>query len=34
MAIGAVSIACTPSYASIGLIAPLLVVAGGLVQPA
>jgi hypothetical protein len=28
MAIGTVSIACTPSYASIGLIAPLLVVAG------
>jgi metabolite-proton symporter len=32
MAIGTVSIACTPSYASIGLIAPLLVVAGRLVQ--
>jgi MFS family permease len=30
MAIGTVSIACTPSYASIGLIAPLLVVAGRL----
>jgi MFS family permease len=29
MAIGTVSIACTPSYASIGLMAPLLVVAGG-----
>ncbi len=32
MAIGTVSIAFTPSYASIGLIAPLLVVAGRLVQ--
>ncbi len=32
MAIGTVSIACTPSYASIGLIAPLLVVTGRLVQ--
>ena len=32
MAIGTVSIVCTPSYASIGLIAPLLVVAGRLVQ--
>jgi len=32
MAIGTVSIACTPSYASIGLIAPVLVVAGRLVQ--
>ena len=32
MAIGTVSIACTPSYASIGLMAPLLVVAGRLVQ--
>jgi MFS family permease len=32
MAIGTVSIACTPSYASIGLIAPMLVVAGRLVQ--
>jgi MFS family permease len=32
MAIGTFSIACTPSYASIGLIAPLLVVAGRLVQ--
>src|SRR6202011_2418283 len=32
MAIGTVSIACTPSYASIGLLAPLLVVAGRLVQ--
>jgi MFS family permease len=32
MAIGTVSIACTPSYASIGLIAPLLVVFGRLVQ--
>jgi MFS family permease len=32
MAIGTLSIACTPSYASIGLLAPLLVVAGRLVQ--
>jgi MFS family permease len=32
MAIGTVSIACMPSYASIGLIAPLLVVFGRLVQ--
>src|SRR5450432_1060203 len=32
MAIGTVSIACTPSYASIGLLAPILVVAGRLVQ--
>src|SRR3984893_16642071 len=32
MAIGNMSIAGTPSYASIGLIAPLLVVAGRLVQ--
>jgi len=32
MAIGTVSIACMPSYASIGLIAPLLVVLGRLVQ--
>jgi MFS family permease len=32
MAIGTVSIACTPSYASIGLIAPMLVVLGRLVQ--
>jgi MFS family permease len=32
MAIGTISIACTPSYGSIGLIAPLLVVAGRLVQ--
>jgi MFS family permease len=32
MAIGTVSIACTPSYASIGLVAPLLVVTGRLVQ--
>jgi MFS family permease len=32
MAIGTVTIACTPSYASIGLIAPLVVVAGRLVQ--
>ena len=32
MAIGTLSIACTPSYASIGLIAPLLVLGGRLVQ--
>jgi MFS family permease len=32
MAIGTVSIACMPSYASIGLTAPLLVVVGRLVQ--
>jgi MFS family permease len=32
MGIGTVSIACMPSYASIGLIAPLLVVFGRLVQ--
>jgi MFS family permease len=32
MAVGTVSIACMPSYASIGLIAPLLVVFGRLVQ--
>src|SRR5215469_9394132 len=32
MAGGTVSIACTPSYASIGLIAPLVVVAGRLIQ--
>jgi MFS family permease len=32
MAVGTISIACMPSYASIGLIAPLLVVAGRLVQ--
>jgi MFS family permease len=32
MAIGTISIACTPPYASIGLIAPMLVVAGRLVQ--
>ncbi len=32
MAAGTLSIACTPSYASIGLLAPLLVVAGRLVQ--
>jgi metabolite-proton symporter len=32
MAIGTASIACTPSYASIGLLAPILVVAGRLVQ--
>ncbi|MGB6945723.1 MAG: MFS transporter [Bryobacteraceae bacterium] len=32
MAAGTLSIACTPSYASIGLLAPLLVVAGRLLQ--
>jgi MFS family permease len=32
MALGTLSIACTPSYASIGILAPLLVVAGRLVQ--
>jgi len=32
MAVGTVSIACMPSYAAIGLIAPLLVVLGRLVQ--
>lgn len=32
MAVGTLSIACTPSYASIGLLAPLLVLAGRLVQ--
>jgi metabolite-proton symporter len=32
MAVGTFSIACTPSYASIGLLAPLLVLAGRLVQ--
>src|SRR5437868_13791125 len=32
MAIGTFSIACTPSFASIGLLAPLLVVAGRLLQ--
>jgi MFS family permease len=32
MAFGTISIACMPSYASIGLIAPLLVVLGRLVQ--
>jgi MFS family permease len=32
MAAGTISIACTPSYASIGLIAPLVVLAGRLVQ--
>jgi hypothetical protein len=32
MAIGTVSIACTPSSSSIGLIAPLLVVDGRLIQ--
>ena len=32
MAVGTLSIACTPSYAAIGLLAPLLVLAGRLVQ--
>ncbi len=32
MAAGTLSIACTPSYASIGILAPLLVVAGRLLQ--
>jgi MFS family permease len=32
MSIGIVTIACTPSYATIGLIAPLLVLAGRLLQ--
>ncbi len=32
MAAGTLSIACTPSYASIGIVAPLLVVAGRLIQ--
>src|SRR5260370_29372586 len=32
MSIGIVSIACTPGYASIGLIAPLVVLCGGLLQ--
>ena len=32
MSVGTVSIACTPGYASIGLLAPLLVVIGRLVQ--
>ena len=32
MAAGTLSIACTPSYASIGIVAPLLVVAGRLLQ--
>ena len=32
MAIGTLSIACTPGYASIGIFAPLLVVAGRLLQ--
>src|SRR5579872_6661390 len=32
MAIGTLSIACTPSFASIGVLAPLLVVAGRLLQ--
>ncbi len=32
MAVGTLSIACTPSYASIGIVAPLLVVAGRLLQ--
>src|SRR5437016_12251126 len=32
MSIGIVSIACTPGYASIGLIAPLVVLCGRLLQ--
>jgi len=32
MAVGTLSIACTPSFASIGILAPLLVVAGRLLQ--
>ena len=32
MALGTVSLACTPSYASIGIIAPILIVLGRLVQ--
>jgi MFS family permease len=32
MAIGTLSISCTPSYMSIGLLAPLLVLAGRLIQ--
>ena len=32
MAVGTLSIACTPGYATIGLLAPLLVVIGRLVQ--
>jgi len=32
MAVGTVTLACTPSYASIGLLAPILVVLGRLVQ--
>lgn len=32
MSVGIVSIACTPSYASIGLIAPLIVLTGRLIQ--
>jgi len=32
MAVGTISIACTPGYQSIGLLAPILVVAGRLVQ--
>jgi MFS transporter, MHS family, citrate/tricarballylate:H+ symporter len=32
MAIGTITIACTPGYASIGLLAPILVVVGRLVQ--
>src|ERR1700751_5873569 len=32
MSVGTLSIACTPGYAFIGVAAPLLVVAGGLVQ--
>jgi MFS transporter, MHS family, citrate/tricarballylate:H+ symporter len=32
MAVGTISVACTPGYASIGLLAPILVVVGRLVQ--
>jgi len=32
MAVGTLSIACTPTFASIGLLAPVLVVAGRLLQ--
>src|ERR1019366_8577100 len=32
MAVGTLSIGCTPGYATLGLLAPLLVVAGRLVQ--
>src|SRR5690242_17108965 len=32
MAFGTLTVACTPGYASIGILAPLLVVAGRLIQ--